>query len=107
MKTLFLFDLHVTFQIPLLNSNATDNLSDGRLVRFRGMVQDMHNPEFYFEKFEVYNTTTNEVKVKSGKYCDAAHILVCYLTDIFNTRIKHFIVKSSSKQKISNYIVLN
>lgn len=41
------------------------------------MVQDMHNPEFYFEKFEVYNTATNEVKVKSGKYCDTAHILVC------------------------------
>ncbi|XP_014368610.2 mini-chromosome maintenance complex-binding protein [Papilio machaon] len=63
------------YQIPLLNSNASHNLSDGRLVRFRGMVQDMHNPEFYFEKFEVYNTATNEVKVKSGKYCDTAHIL--------------------------------
>ncbi|KPJ02129.1 Mini-chromosome maintenance complex-binding protein [Papilio xuthus] len=63
------------YQIPLLNSNASHNLSDGRLVRFRGMVQDMHNPEFYFEKFEVYNTVTNEVKVKSGKYCDTAHIL--------------------------------
>ncbi|XP_068618348.1 mini-chromosome maintenance complex-binding protein [Battus philenor] len=62
-------------QIPLLNSNASHNLSDGKLVRFRGMVQDMHNPEFYFEKFEVYNTATNEVKIKSGKYCDTAHIL--------------------------------
>ncbi|XP_013134505.1 PREDICTED: mini-chromosome maintenance complex-binding protein [Papilio polytes] len=63
------------YQIPLLNSNASHNFSDGRLVRFRGMVQDMHNPEFYFEKFEVYNASTNEVKVKSGKYCDTAHIL--------------------------------
>ncbi|CAH2040006.1 unnamed protein product, partial [Iphiclides podalirius] len=62
-------------QIPLLNSNASHNLSDGKLVRFRGMVQDMHNPEFYFEKFEVYNTATNEVTIKSGKYCDTAHIL--------------------------------
>ncbi|CAK1586470.1 unnamed protein product [Parnassius mnemosyne] len=62
-------------QIPLLNTNASHKFSDGKLVRFRGMVQDMHNPEFYFEKFEVFNTTTNEVKIKSGKYCDTAHIL--------------------------------
>lgn len=63
------------YQIPLINSNASHNLSDGNLVRFRGMIQDMHNPEFYFEKFEVFNTTTNEVKVKSGKYRDTAHVL--------------------------------
>ncbi|XP_012551542.1 uncharacterized protein LOC100286771 isoform X1 [Bombyx mori] len=63
------------YQIPLINSNASHNLTDGNLVRFRGMIQDMHNPEFYFEKFEVFNTTTNEVKVKSGKYRDTAHVL--------------------------------
>lgn len=64
------------FQIPLINSNASHNLPDGTLVRFRGMVQDMHNPEFYFEEFEVYNSTTNECKIKSGKFKDTAHILV-------------------------------
>nr|XP_049706474.1 mini-chromosome maintenance complex-binding protein [Helicoverpa armigera] len=63
------------FQIPLINSNASHNLPDGTLVRFRGMVQDMHNPEFYFEQFEVFNTVTNDVKNKSGKYRDTAHIL--------------------------------
>ncbi|KAG6460337.1 mini-chromosome maintenance complex-binding protein [Manduca sexta] len=63
------------FQIPLINSNASHNLPDGTLVRFRGMIQDMHNPEFYFEEFEVYNTITNEIKNKSGKYRDTAHIL--------------------------------
>ncbi|XP_072947290.1 mini-chromosome maintenance complex-binding protein [Epargyreus clarus] len=62
-------------QIPLLNSNASHNLPDGTLVRFRGMIQDMHNPEFYFEHFEVFNIVTNEIKTKSGKYCDTAHIL--------------------------------
>lgn len=40
------------------------------------MVQDMHNPEFYFEQFEVFNTVTNVTKSKSGKYRDTAHILV-------------------------------
>ncbi|XP_073947563.1 mini-chromosome maintenance complex-binding protein isoform X2 [Choristoneura fumiferana] len=39
------------------------------------MIQDMHNPEFYFNQFEVYNTATNEVKNKSGKYRDTANIL--------------------------------
>ncbi|KAH9629340.1 hypothetical protein HF086_017715 [Spodoptera exigua] len=63
------------FQIPLINSNASHNLPDGTLVRFRGMVQDMHNPEFYFEQFEVFNTVTNVTKSKSGKYRDTAHIL--------------------------------
>lgn len=47
------------------------------MVRFRGMVQDMHNPEFYFEQFEVFNTKTNEIKSKTGKYTDTANIQVC------------------------------
>ncbi|CAK1550646.1 unnamed protein product [Leptosia nina] len=62
-------------RVPLINCNASHNLSDGTLARFRGMVQDMHNPEFYFEEFEVFNTATNEVKTKSGKYTDTASIL--------------------------------
>lgn len=51
-------------------------MADSTLVRFRGMIQDMHNPEFYFEQFEVFNTATNEVKIKSGKYRDTSNILV-------------------------------
>ncbi|GBP15443.1 Mini-chromosome maintenance complex-binding protein [Eumeta japonica] len=62
-------------QIPLINSNASHYLPDNSMVRFRGMIQDMRNPEFYFESFEVYNTLTNEVKIKSGKYRDTADIL--------------------------------
>ncbi|XP_037975058.2 mini-chromosome maintenance complex-binding protein [Plutella xylostella] len=62
-------------RIPLINSNASHNLSDGALVRFRGMIQDMHNPEFFFESFEVFNTATNECKIKSGKYRDTADVL--------------------------------
>ncbi|KAL4706219.1 hypothetical protein ACJJTC_018403 [Scirpophaga incertulas] len=62
-------------KIPLLNCNASHNLPDSSLVRFRGMVQDMHNPEFYFEQFEIYNSATNEIKNKSGKYRDTANIM--------------------------------
>ncbi|CAG9793682.1 unnamed protein product [Diatraea saccharalis] len=70
-----LLKLQDWFQIPLLNCNASHNLQNCTLVRFRGMVQDMHNPEFYFEHFEIFNTATNEVKMKSGKYRDTANIL--------------------------------
>ncbi|VVC94701.1 unnamed protein product [Leptidea sinapis] len=62
-------------KIPLINSNASHNLSDASLARFRGMVQDMHNPEFYFEEFEVFNSSTNEIQTKSGKFTDTASIL--------------------------------
>ncbi|XP_045495918.1 mini-chromosome maintenance complex-binding protein [Colias croceus] len=70
-----LLNLPNWYKIPLINCNASHNLSDGSLARFRGMVQDMHNPEFYFEEFEVFNTVTNEIKTKSGKYKDTASIL--------------------------------
>lgn len=70
-----LLNLPNWFQIPLINCNASHNLADGTLVRFRGMIQDMYNPEFYFEHFEILNTATNEIKMKSGKYRDTANIL--------------------------------
>ncbi|RZC40480.1 mini-chromosome maintenance complex-binding protein [Asbolus verrucosus] len=57
-------------QIPLLNVNELHNLKDSRLVRFRGMIQDMHGPEFYLEKFEVRNEDTQGITVKFGKYVD-------------------------------------
>ncbi|XP_075978600.1 mini-chromosome maintenance complex-binding protein [Anticarsia gemmatalis] len=63
------------FQIPLINCNASHNLPDSTLVRFRGMIQDMHNPEFYFEQFEVYNKVTKETKTKSGKFRDTANVM--------------------------------
>lgn len=33
--------------VPLLSSLRNDQVQSGRLVRFRGMVQDMFDPEFY------------------------------------------------------------
>lgn len=40
------------------------------------MVQDMHNPEFFYEKFEIKNEEKNENYVKHGKYRDSAELLV-------------------------------
>ncbi|XP_018566587.1 mini-chromosome maintenance complex-binding protein [Anoplophora glabripennis] len=65
-------DHKVMDKIPLLNVNELHHLKDTTLVRFRGMVQDMHSPEYYLEKFEIINLTTSEKSVKSGKYHDGA-----------------------------------
>ena len=40
-------------QPPSLNATSPDTLSDGALVRFCGMVQDAHDPEFYDGAYDV------------------------------------------------------
>lgn len=64
------------FQIPLLNVNDIQYLQDAWLVRFRGMIQDMYNPEYYYEKLEVVNTQTSSNSIRSGKYSDTVHCKV-------------------------------
>ncbi|KAK0097807.1 hypothetical protein PV326_013648 [Microctonus aethiopoides] len=59
-------------QIPSLNSSALHNLTHGQLVRFQGMIQDMYNPEYYFERYEVKNTQTDESFIRCGLYKDSA-----------------------------------
>lgn len=66
----------VYFQIPLLNANDLHRLKDQQLVRFCGMVQDMFNPEYYFEEYEVVNKTTNEKSMRKGKYQDTTYFEV-------------------------------
>lgn len=56
--------------MPLLNANEPHNLKNLYLVRFRGMIQDMHEPEYYLEKFEVRNEDTQETSIRIGKYID-------------------------------------
>lgn len=57
-----------------MNSIPLHYLKNGHLVRFRGMIQDMHNPEFYFETYEVINHDTKESRICTGKYRDTADI---------------------------------
>lgn len=65
-------NLKDTTEILSLNTVDIHDLKDGQLVRFRGMVQDMYNPEFYFQSYEVVNKKTGEGNVKSGMYKDSA-----------------------------------
>ncbi|KAF2902596.1 hypothetical protein ILUMI_03592 [Ignelater luminosus] len=54
--------------IPLLNANNLQDLPDKKLVRFYGMVQDMFNPEYYYEKYEVVDEVFLERGLMNGKY---------------------------------------
>ncbi|KAJ8974185.1 hypothetical protein NQ317_004864 [Molorchus minor] len=53
-------DLASWDEIPLLNVNELHQLKDGALVRFRGMIQDMHSPEYYLEKIRGDACVSNE-----------------------------------------------
>jgi len=43
---------------------------DQQLVRFMGMIQDMQNPEIFFEHYEVQDNVSGQTTVKMGKYRD-------------------------------------
>ncbi|CAD1477307.1 unnamed protein product, partial [Heterotrigona itama] len=72
---LILEDLDVLKEIPLLNNTPVHKLKDGQLVRFKGMIQDMHNPEYYLQMYEVKNTQTETYQLKCGMYTDSAKCL--------------------------------
>lgn len=40
----------------------------GTLVRFRGMIQDMLNPQYYCTSNRIYNSETQETIICNGKY---------------------------------------
>uniref|UniRef100_A0A8C4Q7A1 Mini-chromosome maintenance complex-binding protein n=1 Tax=Eptatretus burgeri TaxID=7764 RepID=A0A8C4Q7A1_EPTBU len=57
-------------QVPSLNDVPLHLLQPNCLVRFRCMVQDMFDPEFYAGVYEVLDPNTQEKVLKSGKYRD-------------------------------------
>lgn len=65
------------FQVPLLNYLTECEAYNNKLVRFKGMIQDIMNPVYYIEQFHVVNTKTNVTSVKSGKYRDRMELGVC------------------------------
>ncbi|XP_046833718.1 mini-chromosome maintenance complex-binding protein [Vespa crabro] len=58
-------------EIPLLNNAPLHYFKDKQLVRFRGMIQDMYNPEYYFKKYEVKNIQNGYCDVRFGMYMDS------------------------------------
>eukprot|EP00092_Neocalanus_flemingeri_P023416 GFUD01025387.1.p1 GENE.GFUD01025387.1~~GFUD01025387.1.p1 ORF type:complete len:665 (+),score=258.42 GFUD01025387.1:184-1995(+) len=56
--------------IPSLNLAPNHSLTDGQLVRFRCMVQDMFDPEFYLAQYQVKNMKDGTVRTLCGRYRD-------------------------------------
>ncbi|KAL7742028.1 hypothetical protein ACLKA6_018280 [Drosophila palustris] len=59
--------------IPLLNHTPLHMLRDQSLVRFRGMVQDMMDPEIYLERYEV-KSADGSTRLQQGKYRDCLRL---------------------------------
>lgn len=59
-----------SFQIPSLNTAINITVYDQKIVRFRGMIQDILNPAYYLEKCKIRDLESNSVYYRSGKYCD-------------------------------------
>ncbi|XP_037908654.1 mini-chromosome maintenance complex-binding protein [Hermetia illucens] len=57
-------------KIPFLNHAPLHELKDLSLVRFRGMIQDMCDPEIYLEKYEVRDKNSGSSRIQQGKYRD-------------------------------------
>ena len=61
-----------------MNDTSLHNLKANSLVRYRCMIQDMYDPEFYLGKYEVKDTATGNTFLRSGKYKDVAECGVNY-----------------------------
>jgi len=56
--------------IPSLNLVPNHSLQDGQVVRFRCMVQDMFDPEFYLAQYQVRNMKDGSLRTLCGRYRD-------------------------------------
>ncbi|EDV59158.1 mini-chromosome maintenance complex-binding protein [Drosophila erecta] len=83
--------------IPLLNYTPLHKLKDQTLVRFRGMIQNVMDPEMYLERFEVKSPDGSK-RVQEGKYRDCLKMatgeMIDYNADgnVYGERITLFVV---------------
>lgn len=76
---LTLKDDDVWKRIPLIsNLSNFDRLKEMQLVRFRGLIQDMRDPEIYLETFQTKCAQNGETKLRGAKYRDNVKIEVSY-----------------------------
>jgi len=56
--------------VTSLNTTANHSLSDGQLVKFRCMVQDMFDPEYYMAEYKVKSLKDGSIQTRSGRFRD-------------------------------------
>ena len=67
----YLMDKSFYDRIPLLTKeNANGKLPMNCLVKFRGLIQDIYDPEFYTGIYKEKNIATNSSKFKLSAYID-------------------------------------
>lgn len=59
-------------RLPWLNETPLHQLRPNQVIRFRGMVQDMFDNEFYMDLYEVKNEKTGATRLCPGRYKDIA-----------------------------------
>lgn len=70
-------DGRVRAKIPLISSlDSFDQLHDGQLVRFRGLVQNMFDPEIYLERYQIKDVNSDQHHACNGKYRDNVKLKV-------------------------------
>ena len=52
------------------SDNEFCHFSDGQLVKFRCMVQDMFDPEYYVASYRVRSVKDGSVKLRCGRFRD-------------------------------------
>lgn len=81
---------HIHLQVPLLNHITECEPYNNKLIRFKGMIQDILNPIYYIEQFHVVNTKTSVTSVRSGKYRDRIDLSVSTNFDIYYWFVRLF-----------------
>ncbi|ERE78876.1 mini-chromosome maintenance complex-binding protein [Cricetulus griseus] len=61
-----------SLEVPSLNEVPLHYLKPNSFVKFRCMIQDMFDPEFYMGVYETVNQTTKARVLHFGKYRDVA-----------------------------------
>lgn len=57
-------------EIPTLNNQEPENFKNYTLVRFSGYIQDLLEPEYYLEKYEV-KSSDGSTRIENGRYRDS------------------------------------
>ena len=56
--------------IPFLNYLSPDKLKNGTFLRFRGIIQDQLEPEFFLDQYQV-KASDGSIRIQDGRFQDS------------------------------------
>ncbi|GFR78748.1 mini-chromosome maintenance complex-binding protein [Elysia marginata] len=60
--------------LPSVNSTPLDQLASGSVVKYRCMVQDVFDPQYYVGRYTVTNSDSSRTRIQCGSFRDAPEI---------------------------------